>query len=628
MIKRICLVLVFGCAFAWSSAANAAVSTCGAFWPRGSSPSTVIPVCYTAAEAARPGFSSWLPIARQAVESTWGRAANVSFSGWRQCPANVTGEILVIDYSAANPVGTVTCHVPGDPGKTYQDPASIAQSNWAHTAVHEFGHALGFKHEQDRFDNPYWSDGRASTGDPTVGCSNVTVTTPYRSPPSLLLTSYDYYSIMNYCGEKYDLGVIADPFHFAKYINVNRATLSPLDVNGVRALYSVKPASSIIAGNGLALTQMPPARQSTGMLTLAAPAGSASQKFDSSRNRISSDYFYFPNSVLTTPSNTSLRYQAPSNVPATLNKQRMQWVTGGANCVVAESAAAGSKLLNNLPCDTQANQYWDADLPFSGAIRLNGTNLCAWHGNTVGNLLQLATCPSQPSPDYVYVEGHSMLMSSSGFCVEQLASSGNFGVGLAQCGASTPSWLTMQFRGPITVASAGNRCLSSTVRGDNTLGGPVACDGSLAQTWDFWMREDYNLALGQFAYQSSVNTGGEASRAVDGNTDGNFYDGSVALTNLDAGAWWTVSLGGTHEVHSVDIYNRTDWGSETLSHFNVYAWDESAWQWYLIADYSNFDTTNVEVVHVPVAATTTQNILIVKTDTNYLQMAEVQVIGR
>jgi hypothetical protein len=626
MIKRICFVLVCGWAFAGSGAANAAVSPCGAFWSKGFNASTVIPVCYTAAQAARPGFSAWLAVARQAVESTWGRAANVTYSGWRMCPATVTDEVLVIDYSPMTPVGTETCHVPGSYQKTYQDPASISQSNWAHTAVHEFGHALGFKHEQDRFDNPYWTDGLPPNGDPSLGCDQLTVATPYRSPPALLLTSYDYYSIMNYCGEIFDLGVIADPFNFANYRNVNRATLSPLDVNGVRALYSVKPPSSIIAGNGLALTLRSPSRLSNG-ITLAAPDGSTGQKFDSSRNQIASDFFYFPNSVLTTPNNNSLRYKPASSVAATMIKQKMQWVTGGGNCVIPESAAEGSKLLNSYACDTQANQYWDVDLPFNGAIRLNGTNLCAWHGNTLGNLLQLATCPAQPSPDFVFVEGHSMLMSSSGACVEQIFGAGSVGLGLAQCGASTPSWLTMQFRGPITVASAGNTCLPWALRGDNTLGGPVACDGSLGQTWDFWMREDYNVALGQVAWQSSTIFDGDASRAVDGNTDGNFWDGSVSLTDYESGSWWAVWLGGVHEVHSVDIYNRTDFGSELLSHFNVYAWDDNI-GWYLIADYSTYDTTNKEVVHVPVAATTTQYILIQKTDANYLQMAEVQVIGR
>src|SRR3954452_15332870 len=52
-----------------------------------------------------------------------------------------------------------------------------------------------------------------------------------------------------------------------------------------------------------------------------------------------------------------------------------------------------------------------------------------------------------------------------------------------------------------------------------------------------------NYALGKPATQSSTGWGGAASRAVDGNTDGNFFDNSVTHTLLEANAWWEVDLG-------------------------------------------------------------------------------------
>src|SRR5262249_16285581 len=55
-----------------------------------------------------------------------------------------------------------------------------------------------------------------------------------------------------------------------------------------------------------------------------------------------------------------------------------------------------------------------------------------------------------------------------------------------------------------------------------------------------------NLARGKPATQSSTYPGypsAAASSAVDGNTDGNFFDGSVTSTNLDSNAWWQVDLG-------------------------------------------------------------------------------------
>ena len=55
-----------------------------------------------------------------------------------------------------------------------------------------------------------------------------------------------------------------------------------------------------------------------------------------------------------------------------------------------------------------------------------------------------------------------------------------------------------------------------------------------------------NLAQGRTATQSSTLAGyptDAASAAVDGNTDGNFFDGSVTHTNADTNAWWQVDLG-------------------------------------------------------------------------------------
>src|SRR5262249_30429558 len=58
-----------------------------------------------------------------------------------------------------------------------------------------------------------------------------------------------------------------------------------------------------------------------------------------------------------------------------------------------------------------------------------------------------------------------------------------------------------------------------------------------------------NLAQGKAASQSSTlpgySTAGPGS-AVDGNTDGNFSNGSVTHTNLDANAWWQVDLGASN----------------------------------------------------------------------------------
>jgi len=55
-----------------------------------------------------------------------------------------------------------------------------------------------------------------------------------------------------------------------------------------------------------------------------------------------------------------------------------------------------------------------------------------------------------------------------------------------------------------------------------------------------------NLALNKTATMSSTGWGGTASRAVDGNTDGVWDNGSVAHTGKQANPWWEVDLGEEH----------------------------------------------------------------------------------
>ena len=82
-----------------------------------------------------------------------------------------------------------------------------------------------------------------------------------------------------------------------------------------------------------------------------------------------------------------------------------------------------------------------------------------------------------------------------------------------------------------------------------------------------------NLSQGKFATQSSTFTGfasAVASSAVDGNTDGNFFDGSVTATNADPNAWWQVDLGASAAVSSIVIWNRTDCCGTRLNDYWVF----------------------------------------------------------
>ena len=81
-----------------------------------------------------------------------------------------------------------------------------------------------------------------------------------------------------------------------------------------------------------------------------------------------------------------------------------------------------------------------------------------------------------------------------------------------------------------------------------------------------------NLAIRRPTRQSSEG-GGEASRAVDGNTSGRFADGSVTHTANEAGAWLEVDLGTSQPIGSVRVWNRTEL-SHRLSPFHLIISDE------------------------------------------------------
>ncbi len=83
-----------------------------------------------------------------------------------------------------------------------------------------------------------------------------------------------------------------------------------------------------------------------------------------------------------------------------------------------------------------------------------------------------------------------------------------------------------------------------------------------------------DLALGKTATQSSTYPGNVgASAAVDGNTDGDYFDGAVSHTNDDTNAWWQVDLGASNTINLITIWNRTDCCSIRLSDYWVFVSD-------------------------------------------------------
>ena len=82
---------------------------------------------------------------------------------------------------------------------------------------------------------------------------------------------------------------------------------------------------------------------------------------------------------------------------------------------------------------------------------------------------------------------------------------------------------------------------------------------------------DYiNVALDGTATQSTTAYDGDASFAIDGNTNGTYNDGSVSHTDVEVqGTWWMVTLDKSYTIGHVTVYNRTDGYMNRLSNFTI-----------------------------------------------------------
>jgi hypothetical protein len=208
----------------------------GGAWANGK-----VPVCYAPYDGNNPGL---LAEAKTLLADSWAQAAKLSFVDWGPCknicndpdlPSAVrvrfaSGSSGNTDWrgtkSAITPstrCDPVCCLTPGfvEVELTSSDTDRYHQ-HFRYEVIHEFGHVLGFAHEQERPDN--WNGGTAINCNQLDDGRKAVTGGTYETP-------YDDASIMNYCA--------TDPLLGGNWVTA----LSSGDITGVRKVYGRNPAA-------------------------------------------------------------------------------------------------------------------------------------------------------------------------------------------------------------------------------------------------------------------------------------------------------------------------------------------------------------------------------------------------
>jgi len=84
-----------------------------------------------------------------------------------------------------------------------------------------------------------------------------------------------------------------------------------------------------------------------------------------------------------------------------------------------------------------------------------------------------------------------------------------------------------------------------------------------------------NVSWNKTATQSSTIYGGNADLAIDGDTNGEFGNGSVTHTAYELNAWWEVDLEGVYNINYIEVWNRIDiCCKDRMARFNIFVSEE------------------------------------------------------
>jgi len=170
----------------------------------------ILPVCW---ESLAESTASDRELVMSSIKSSWSANSSLQFVGWQECPSSEFNGIRIkVEDSGPHTKGLGRYLMNKKNGMVL----NFTFENWSPScqnqrqqcinsiAVHEFGHALGFAHEQNRPDTP-----------------GECLEPPQGTDGNMMLTSWDPNSVMNYCNSRYN----------------NNGELSELDKLALESIY-------------------------------------------------------------------------------------------------------------------------------------------------------------------------------------------------------------------------------------------------------------------------------------------------------------------------------------------------------------------------------------------------------